>query len=785
MEEKIQLAALLHNIGKFWQGTSKLGSHQELSAEFIDMYVPPSEWRPSLEEQQQEVIVAADWLSSGEKEELEGKGEAEKRKNTPLTSIFSKINIEKGELPPEHYYPIKHLKLDKMVIFPNPLEERGENWLKDDYEKTWKEFEEEVEGIKIITDFNAYFNALYYLLQKYTWCVPSAVWKAKPDVSLFDHLKTTCAIASCLENLDTTYCKAILKSSEGKELSEEERTALQNDKKFLLIDGDISGVQKFIYSITSKGAVKGLRGRSFYLELLSESIAKYILRKLKLPITNLLYCGGGHFYVLAPSIVEKDLNGIQREIAEKLLKIHRGELYLVLEWLRLSAYDFQKEKFGNAWKNIGNKIAKKKKRKFSEVLNQHEKIFGPSFDEGGIKEICKVCGSEEYVDKEEEKCMFCKSLEDLAKKVAKARYFVEIEGDKEKRIIEEGSWEDLISGFGIRYEFPEELNWEDLKRIDAEHIFIYKLNDTNFLDNLNILKGTKTPISFGFKCMAKQTPFIEEDIKDFDHLAEDAKGIKKWGVLRADVDDLGRIFSEGLTDDRTISRVSNLSSTLSLFFTGWVEKICEGGEYKDRVYAIYSGGDDLFVVGAWNKMPEIGKKIYEEFRTFTSDNSNITLSTGITIAPTVKYPLYQAADLTGEALDKSKDLKKEDSMPKEKDAITFLDKPLKWDKFSGDITKLKEKLEELHDAGVSRTFLQKLYEIYDVYEKQRSKHGETLAKYDDRYGRWRWLLAYVIARTKVSRENEELLKETEKLIRKNIEYLPITVRWVEFLTRKE
>ena len=132
MEEKIQLAALLHNIGKFWQGTSKLGSHQELSAEFIDTYVPPSEWRPSLEEQQQEVIVAADWLSSGGKEELEEKGEAEKRKNTPLTSIFSKVKIKKGELPSEHYYPIKHLKLDKEVIFPNPLEERGENWLKDD-----------------------------------------------------------------------------------------------------------------------------------------------------------------------------------------------------------------------------------------------------------------------------------------------------------------------------------------------------------------------------------------------------------------------------------------------------------------------------------------------------------------------------------------------------------------------------------------------------------------------------------------------------------------------------
>jgi len=89
-------------------------------------------------------------------------------------------------------------------------------------------------------------------------------------------------------------------------------------------------------------------------------------------------------------------------------------------------------------------------------------------------------------------------------------------------------------------------------------------------------------------------------------------------------------------------------------------------------------------------------------------------------------------------------------------------------------------------------FLQKLNAVYAEYSKQRSKHGKTSARYDDRYGRWRWLLAYVIKQTKVSREKEQLLKEVERLIlerddleRDNIEYAPIAVRWVEFLTRKE
>lgn len=524
------------------------------------------------------------------------------------------------------------------------------------------------------------------------------------------------------------------------------------------------------------------------MELLCDSIAKYILRELNLPVANLLYCGGGHFYVLAPSVVEQELKGIQRKIAERLLEIHRGELYLVLDWYRLSANDFQKERFGKAWEGISVKIARKKKRKFAEILEMHEEIFGP-MGEGGTKEACDICGTEGEVKEEEERwiCNFCKSLESLAKDIAKANYWIET-WKKDIKISEEekGSWKEALSMFGVEYEFKENIEGE-LKMRDADYIIVYKLNDTNFSDIISGYKDAKSPISFGFKFLPKNTPYkeitdiegkvhISDDIKDFHDFAKDSEGIKRWAVLRADVDNLGKIFSEGLGEDRTISRVSNLSSMLSLFFRGWVEEICE--EYKGRIYAIYSGGDDLFVVGSWDKIPEIGKEIYEDFRAFTCTNPNITISAGITIAPSEKYPLYQAADLAGEALDKSKGLK-------EKDGITFLEMPVEWNKFDEKITELKDDLKKLLDADVSRAFLQKLYEIYGEYEKQASKHGETSAKYDDRYGRWRWLLAYVIARTKVSKENKQILEETEELIRKNIEYLPIAVRWMEFLTRRE
>ena len=41
---------------------------------------------------------------------------------------------------------------------------------------------------------------------------------------------------------------------------------------FLLYSLDLSGIQDFIYTITSDGALKALRARSFYLELLTEHL---------------------------------------------------------------------------------------------------------------------------------------------------------------------------------------------------------------------------------------------------------------------------------------------------------------------------------------------------------------------------------------------------------------------------------------------------------------------------------------------------------------------------------
>lgn len=65
-----------------------------------------------------------------------------------------------------------------------------------------------------------------------------------------------------------------------------------DEEMFLLYSMDISGIQSFIYTIGEKGALKGLRARSFYLEIMMEHIVDELLEKLSLSRANLIYTGG-------------------------------------------------------------------------------------------------------------------------------------------------------------------------------------------------------------------------------------------------------------------------------------------------------------------------------------------------------------------------------------------------------------------------------------------------------------------------------------------------------------
>lgn len=158
-----------------------------------------------------------------------------------------------------------------------------------------------------------------------------------------------------------------------------------------------------------------------------------------------------------------------------------------------------------------------------------------------------------------------------------------------------------------------------------------------------------------------------------------ASGIDRLGVMRADVDNLGAAFMAGFPEQyATLGRSAALSRQLSLFFKRYINNLC-GGEinginedeyhkfaifavqpHKQRnVHIIYSGGDDMFIVGAWDDLLELSVDIREAFRRFT--NNKLSFSAGIGIFDS-KCPISEMARGTGLLESTAKDNPGKDSI---------------------------------------------------------------------------------------------------------------------------
>jgi CRISPR-associated protein Csm1 len=812
------LAGLLHDIGKFWQRAASShdqplasgyeafkridaertnaygahGAHATWSAAFIERYVPEALrasgyaalYHHNPQDHLSKVVALADRLASGERVD------EPQQQPRSLLSIFCQVGEDNH--PGPAYFRLRALSLDEETLFPVSKDQTQADAAA--YQRLWDQFEQDAQRLRQINDAVSYIESVYHLLYRYTWCVPAAFYRSVPDISLFDHSRVTAALAACLVELDEVEVDHLLKNS-------------KTDKGIplaYLIEGDISGVQKFIYTLTSKGAAKGLRGRSFYLQLLTEAIARFILRDMELPITNLIYIGGGHFYLLVPPGQIERLNSIQRELDELMLDHHEGALYVALGEARLCAADFQAENFSSKWREAGQAVGRAKRRRFAEA--HVSAVFGPRGHGGNEEAECQVChvegddvrerGPEREGQEPVRKCGLCASFEELGRKLGKARYLVlgEISPQPDVRV---NDWEAILSTLGIGVGLFNEQEWLQFPGqypisravVLGLHDFASQDTATNLSDNLNC------PVAAGVRYTANVTPYVGRDVATFEDMQEAAQGLKQIGVLRMDVDDLGLLFSRGFEHKdgknlSTLARVASLSSMLALYFEGWVGELCQrvNTEAKEgRVYTIYSGGDDLFIVGAWDVLPGLACAISRDLYEFAAHNPRIHASAGITLHGG-KYPLYQAAQDAASALADSKDWRG-------KNAITFLGQTTPWDEWATVVDYQVELVHLVKNLDVGRSLLHVLQQLYRSYQDTR-KAQQTGGKKRTRNGQdqivWgphMWHSAYLLTRLagRVHGEAEQrVLTLRNQLSEKNfqqIQFIGLAARWAEALTR--
>lgn len=697
MDEKLiclQLGALLHDIGKIVRragldskdhseaGSNYLRDNNLLDDKYKEVYdmidYHHTKYLSSAklkEDSLAYIVYEADNIAAGidrvkyENEKIRG------NEMDSLNSVFNVISVEKNNLKKT----FKLFDFDKNGF--NMPTSNNIKLTNSDYKKIINHIKDNLNSFKE----NINPEKLAIVLEACCSYFPSSSYVDTPDISYYDHVKLTAAVAACFYLFDK---ENNIQNFKGEYFSDIDR----NKKKFLLVSGEFSGIQNFIYTISSKMAMKSLRGRSFYLELFAEHIIDEILSVLELSRINLLYSGGSHFYLLLPNTekTKEILDAYKEKINNFILEKMGTTIYFEVVYTETSAEELgnglsekikTENRVGELFKKTSNKVSKAKLSRYS--LEQLKKLFDENSSINKIysytKEcnICKKAEDEKILKKNAldfddegkgmELCSSCRGYIELGKKVSSLynsnndKFIIEKECEKlEKGVIFPKSLEGYVNIL------IDDKNYI-LKNMDKIHRY-YAINSNYTGDKLckNIWVGNYN--------ITVKDENGKENLIEFKNLVKKSKGIERLAVFRADVDNLGTLFQSGFKNKEnveeqyknvTLSKSVVLSRYLSDFFKRkinlilekkdaakdnnelfrkYCDIICENNSSPRDIVIVYSGGDDVFAVGTWNDIIEFSIDLRTAFKEFTNDK--ITLSAGIGFF-SENYPIHQMAEKTG------------------------------------------------------------------------------------------------------------------------------------------
>jgi len=752
------------------------------------------------------IVCKADRLVSGH-ERMKSDDEAleyetvrrERKSQVPLISILGRISA-KGSMDSEsgdsgdRYYrlsPIQTVDGEYSDLFPVEEDDYPASQVRKDYPRLWDDFRATLQenGVHPVDEV----DTLIEVSRLYQWCIPASTRKEElPDVSLFEHQKGCAAIAACLDafhEVSGITCKEAIFDDK--------------EKKYLLFCGDVAGIQKFIYQVSSKGAYRLLKGRSFYVHLLCELAARHIVKEAGLTTANILYASGGKFYLLLPNLesIKCLISTVASELNEYLLDNFKGDLFLRTGYEEISGEDLtrqSKRTLSRIWEDLTHTVALNDRKRYADLpIDTIKSLFAVSHSKA--EGDCPVCHA--TVFQKGSRCRTCEQLDSMGRSLGTAGFLLLAESSK---LAHKG--ESIKLPLGYRLWLLDQMP----RTIEGEGLVLWSLGTEGFIQLI------QTPQVRGkIPCAPLMLGSNHRFDKEFDEIAGESNGVKRLGVLRMDVDNLGRIFSHGLQRYRhgntkgnekfySLARITTLSSHLSLFFSGILPRVIATHEESDgRVGIVYSGGDDLFLLGAWDALPTLALRIRDSFSRYCCDNPAFSLSGGLVLTGG-KFPVYKSAEMAGEAESKSKkhkgvSIRNGNKCRTEKNAFTFLDTVMHWDEFHH-VKALKDKLLPILEKPAQRPLLRRLHEIYSSWELSRKKveregrlDMESIARAIDAE-KWRWQMVYSLSRhgerTGISGDVVEhlqrfLVNPVGSGERTGIELLGVLARWCELLLRKQ
>ncbi len=423
----------------------------------------------------------------------------------------------------------------------------------------------------------------------------------------------------------------------------------------LFVGGDLSGIQKFLYNITSKKAAASLKGRSYTLRKYMEDVCTNMQR---LPIVAAIkpeeiYCSGGKFYVIVQNapMVQETLVEYSQKVKSKIWEDHRGQLAINFSIVPFSenpdksinANGQTNQNLGFLWRCVNEDFARQKSQKFLDQIKDHYEDFFEVSKVGGTPKVCAVTGVES------DNC--------------------------------------------VSFRYGKE-------------------------DPIWVLPSVKEQIEIGEELSRK------EGSKSFEDYAKISEENNTYiGILRMDVDGLGKLFAEKL---KTFEKYKEFSARLDAYFTsrpetGYIsnlQKIQQKALYKDYLTIIYAGGDDIFAVGRWDKIIDFAAEVRENFVEYVN-TEGVSISGGVAIVHP-KFPIAKAAEMAGDAEDAAKNYR-----DGEKDAFCMFGEVVSWKDEFEYVEQYKNEFVKYisNPYNMPRSILHKIMSYAAMHE--RYKKGES------------------------------------------------------------
>jgi CRISPR-associated protein Csm1 len=705
----------------------------------------------------------------------------------PLQSIFTLIDLHDQRAEPVYLRPVA-LSLDMArdeehwVLAPTDRVKA----LAGDRKALYREF------LSSPAAHEHNLERFFYLMRKYASTLPNTYGEA--GVSLFEQWKVVAALVAASGDTQIT------------------------PTRLGLLGGDIPGIQRTINLVTSKGAAKAMRGRSAFIQLLGTALVQRLLDELGLGPANVVYDAGGNFVLLTawddglPDRVQNIANDINLGLlagigeGDDRFDGFHGDLAVALAAVEipLAALQWQvpvesSQRAQSLWQKaeeqLKHAVAAAKQRPFGDLALAEEKIWRTLFDAepSETDDFCAVCRRQRRADetfvlldsdeveevtiRSTQQCRECVGFRDLAQALGHhgARLLLDIQ-----QPVQIARWQHALFAVAKRW---------------------YSIGDRHSQGGMTLsLSLDDFPASGvdGFRLMARTTPMTEErTIKPNDLLASRSTGgMKRLGVLRMDVDNLGELIVHGLPQ-RTLTATAELSASLERFFAGWLDRICRRVDSGNGLfYVLFAGGDDLFVIGPWTLMVPLAQAIYSDFTRYAGRHPAVHLSAGIAVVG-AKAPLYAAGESADTALHQAK-RQDADNGQNEKNAISFLDRAYHWEPFAQVDALQKQLVELVKDRELPFSLLTTLRAIESRYRLDNAHKRSTVVEAPAAgrpgvvkvyFGPWMWRQAYALARIREAQSDAQIkedLKQLETaLLQGRIEDLGLAARWAQWVTRKE